>query len=64
MRNVMVVTGNAILQVRNDSNNSFNAINTINLVGFSRVVSARFCKTSKYLTFMTSDSLLFQFQNF
>lgn len=64
MRNVMVVTANSISQLRNDGNNNFNAINNIYFHGFSKIISARFCKSSKYFTLLTADLLLYQFQNY
>lgn len=64
MRNVMVINSNTIVQTRNDYNNNFNSINTIHLKNFAKIVSARFCKLTKYITFLTSDSLIYQLKNF
>lgn len=38
MRNIMIVSSSAITQMRNDYHNNFNPINTINLVGFAKLV--------------------------
>jgi len=64
MKNLMVVNHNTIAQIRNDLNNNFNNINNIHLEGFPRVISSRFCKSTKYLTLLTNDLLLYQLKNF
>ena len=60
----MILNNRSLHQVRNDYNNNFNGINTVNFIGFSKIVSARFCKLTKYLTFLTNDLRLHQMKNF
>jgi hypothetical protein len=64
MRSVMALSSTMLSQIRNDGNNNFNSINKVSLVNFGKIVSARFCKYSKYITFLTADLLLFQLKNF
>jgi len=60
----MVIGGETISQIRNDTNNSFSIINYINLVDFSKIISARFCPKSKMLTLLGSNLEIYQFKNF
>lgn len=64
MRNFMIVGSNTVSQIRNDTNNSFSIINYINLVGFSKINSARFCPKSKMVTMLGSQLEIYQFKNF
>lgn len=64
MRTVMVINSKTIVQTRNDYHNNFNGINTINLKNFNKVISAKFCKNTKYITFLTSDYLVYQLKNY
>jgi len=60
----MVINANTIVQTRNDFHNNFTSINTIHLKNIPKIISARFCKHTKYLTLLTSDHLIYQLKNY
>ena len=60
----IVVSKNSICQVRNDKNNSFNTLNTINLEGFAPIILSCFCEKTKTVTLLTGDQMVYQFKNY
>ena len=58
------MNNNTVVQIRNDLNNNFNNINNIHFEDFGKIITARFCKVTKYITFLTQDLLIYQIKNF
>ena len=59
MSTLIIVSKSTINQVRNDSYNNFNLINTYKLIDFNPILKANFCEQSKYLSFITNDQLIY-----
>ena len=53
-----------MLMIRNDSNNSFNTLNSAVFEPNTRITACNFCPKSKFITVMTQNYTIYQFRNF